>query len=422
MTRKSPFSRRELLRTGAAVAAAATLPSWLGSATAQTKPKNLVIVFNAGGWDTSYALDPKPGSTIVDSPPGTLERFAEIPVLVDASRPKVRAFFERHAARTLLINGVQVRSFIHTDCTKRILTGTPSDSNPDFGAIAAFEHGRELPVPYLVLGNSALSGPLASITGRAGTTNQIAALLSPEAAYSDPGSNGPSPGLEPTAAEESLARRYLEASTERLRATRGLYGSNARQVDAFKKSLERARLFRDFAASQPGLSKREYTPDIEVQMEIAVTALRGGLCHSVLLQTSGWDTHDDNTEQTERHESLFGALSTLVDKLDQERLSDSTLLVVLSEMGRTPKLNAGGGKDHWPVTSALVFGAGVRGGRVLGATDDSLGALSLNLGSGTADPNGRQLQTGNLVAGLLEYVGVDPAPHFPEVEPLRAFT
>jgi uncharacterized protein (DUF1501 family) len=89
-------------------------------------------------------------------------------------------------------------------------------------------------------------------------------------------------------------------------------------------------------------------------------------------------------------------------------------------MGRTPKLNAGGGKDHWPVTSAMLLGAGVRGGRVIGATDDSLGALSLDLASGAADPKGRQLQTGNLVAGVLEHVGVDPTTHFPEVEPLGA--
>jgi len=87
----------------------------------------------------------------------------------------------------------------------------------------------------------------------------------------------------------------------------------------------------------------------------------------------------------------------------------------------TPKLNANGGKDHWPVASGLVFGAGVRGGRTYGASDDSLGARTIDLATGEPSEAGRQLQTGNLLAGVLTLAGVDPAPHFPDVEPFRAF-
>jgi hypothetical protein len=83
-------------------------------------------------------------------------------------------------------------------------------------------------------------------------------------------------------------------------------------------------------------------------------------------------------------------------------------------------LNADGGKDHWPVASAMLFGGGVRGNRVYGGSDDQLAARSLDLETGDVDDAGVQLQTGNLVAGVLEAVGVDPAPYLPGVEPFRA--
>lgn len=59
----------------------------------------------------------------------------------------------------------------------------------------------------------------------------------------------------------------------------------------------------------------------------------------------------------------------------------------------------------------MVMGAGVAGGRVLGGTDDRLGAQLVNLDDGSLDPEGVQLQYANLVAGILALVGVDPADY-----------
>ena len=409
-----PMTRRNLLRAGGAVLTTAALPQLTDTARAAAPPRNLIVVLNSGGWDVTYALDPKPGASRIDVPLGEHKRIGQIDILSHAARPSVDAFFERYGALTALIRGVQVRSFIHNDCTKRILTGTPSDQNADFAAIAAHELGRELPVPYLVLGNSALSGPYAALTGRAGTTNQLSSLLAPDGYFITPAPYAPSEQ------EESLVRRYLAASADRLAATRGRSAANRRQIEAFQRALEQNALLRDFARTRGGFGKPDYTPDLKVQIEVATSALEGGLCHAAMLETSGWDTHDDNTQQHALHETLFGNLLLLAQTLEQKALLSRSVVVVLSEMGRTPKLNAGGGKDHWPVTSALVFGAGVRGDRVIGGTDEQLGALSVNLQSGAVESAGKQLQTGNLAAGVLRLVGIDPSTHFPCVEVLDA--
>src|SRR4029450_4530574 len=66
-------------------------------------------------------------------------------------------------------------------------------------------------------------------------------------------------------------------------------------------------------------------------------------------------------------------VSTLLDDLEVRGLLDSTLVVLVGEFGRTPRISKGGsaiGRDHWPnCYSAMLAGAGVRGGTVYGASD-----------------------------------------------------
>jgi uncharacterized protein (DUF1501 family) len=224
----------------------------------------------------------------------------------------------------------------------------------------------------------------------------------------------------PSDEERALVRGYLEASAERMRSTRGQHGYNERRIDDFIASLDRAERLRGFARTT-GVGERDYTLDLDTQIPLAVKALSEDLSCTALMQLDNWDTHQGNARQGSLHESFFGALSALMQALEQASLDERTLVLVLSEMGRTPKLNADNGKDHWPVTSALLLGAGVRGGRVLGGSNDELDALPIDLETGAPTAEGAQLQAGHLVAGVLDALGVDTEQHLPGVEPFRAF-
>ena len=86
----------------------------------------------------------------------------------------------------------------------------------------------------------------------------------------------------------------------------------------------------------------------------------------------GWDTHIYNFEllQDRHGPTLDRALSALLDDLSQQGLLDSTLVVAMGEFGRTPKLNHRAARDHWPRCYFSIWaGAGVVGGRVIGASD-----------------------------------------------------
>ncbi len=130
----------------------------------------------------------------------------------------------------------------------------------------------------------------------------------------------------------------------------------------------------------------------------------------------GWDMHDRYFQvMQDRHGWMLDrALSALLDDLETRGLLDSTLIVAVGEFGRTPKINAKAGRDHWnPCYSGLLAGGGIRGGRVVGSSDRrgehpadrpatpaDLGATLLDrLGVGAADltglgltPSGRAIE------------------------------
>jgi uncharacterized protein (DUF1501 family) len=120
---------------------------------------------------------------------------------------------------------------------------------------------------------------------------------------------------------------------------------------------------------------------------------------------TSWDTHGSGPFCSladlarETLPALDRAFSSLVDDLQRRGLLDSTLVVAAGEFGRMPRLNASGGRDHWPgVFSALMAGGGVRGGQVIGASD--------RIGS---EPVDRPVTLPSLVATMARAVGLEPS-------------
>jgi hypothetical protein len=118
-------------------------------------------------------------------------------------------------------------------------------------------------------------------------------------------------------------------------------------------------------------------------------------------QGQNWDAHHQNFEQHKTHLLPLAdqSLSALIEDLDARGLLDSTLVVAMGEFGRTPKINAAGGRDHWPdCFSVLLAGGGVQGGAVHGASD-RIGAFPAR------DP----VTPADLAATIFWRFGIDPA-------------
>jgi hypothetical protein len=92
----------------------------------------------------------------------------------------------------------------------------------------------------------------------------------------------------------------------------------------------------------------------------------------VTVNWGGWDTHGEleKTYKGDMLKTLDQGVSALLADLHERGLLDTTLVLLLGEFGRTPKINEKGGRDHWPhAMSVLMAGAGIPGGQIVGATD-----------------------------------------------------
>jgi hypothetical protein len=130
----------------------------------------------------------------------------------------------------------------------------------------------------------------------------------------------------------------------------------------------------------------------------------------VTVNNPGWDTHQNAyTRLKEGYTgakvpvglipSLDLALAALIGDLEDRGLLDETLIVVMGEFGRTPKLNVDGGRDHWPrVFSVALAGGGVPGGQVVGSSDA--------VGEG---PKDRAVTPADLAATIYTLLGIAPA-------------
>lgn len=93
---------------------------------------------------------------------------------------------------------------------------------------------------------------------------------------------------------------------------------------------------------------------------------------------SNWDHHGGNFKACKsKLPNLDNAVASLIEDLDERGLLKTTIVAVLGEMGRTPKINKGAGRDHWGTCqSVLVAGGGFKGGTVVGATDKHAGYVT----------------------------------------------
>ncbi|MBT4866993.1 MAG: DUF1501 domain-containing protein, partial [Planctomycetaceae bacterium] len=115
---------------------------------------------------------------------------------------------------------------------------------------------------------------------------------------------------------------------------------------------------------------------------------------------SHWDLHGNTFGMLKSHLPQLDRLTkALIVDLEERDLLDSTLVVIMGEMGRTPRINKNSGRDHWPQCGfSLLFGGGTKRGTVVGTTD-----------SQAAYPTDRPVSAGDMAATIYHLLGIDAA-------------
>jgi uncharacterized protein (DUF1501 family) len=408
------MNRPKLTRRSFGIGALAASLCAFGTAAGAAARKRFLFVHATGGWDPLCVFAPLFGAPSIQMEPDAAPMTAGGLSLVDGpGRPAVRTFFERFGARTLVVNGLSTRSVNHLACMSMANTGSLSDDASDWATLLALADADAYYLPHLVLDAPSFVGEHAVLVAHGeGRLEQAVHGTLLEASDT------------PVAAPIDL----VSARVDRHLAARASDQAKAATGDALRGRYEQAALRAQ--AIVGAKEKVMFAPafDLQSRAENAIRLLASGVSRCASLSTGGrfgiWDTHDDNAQQAPLFEALFTDLAAVLDRLeatqtaDGARLADEAVVVVISEMGRTPAYNATMGRDHWPFTTALVIGPGVTGGRTVGAFTDGYVGIGVDPATGELDPSRAGIDARSFGATLLALGGADPAVLVPGAEPI----
>ncbi len=403
------ISRRSLLKSAVSFSAAGCLAKMLGIPPAFGQPsfppqRKLIWINLSGGWDILESVDPK--QTANDGL-NLMYDYSAAQNLAGASNVKIGRWLPKLAALgndAVVVRGIAMGTTSHPAGTLYMDTGILSNAGrvnaASISSIVASESTATIPIIQLTGGSEPLidRGLLKPISiVRANNLDLYRSMY-------------------PTT-PELIARRiemldYLKLSAASLVAETGandrLTALSTAEVK-IRGQLQNnvgAKLVLSDAELQPYISqlnKNSPYKDAANSFALASKLIRNDLVTTINIGLGGFDTH---TGQSQRLSPLMNAVDALVSTLTQQLKDaaklDSTLIVLWSDFGRTPKVNASNGRDHWPVGGSMLIGGGLKGGRAVGATDDYLRALSINPDTGNIDAAGTQISPFHIGGSVLQ--------------------
>lgn len=333
------------------------------------------VVFNAsGGWDTTYLMDPKGiGGINRLYQEGDILTKGQLKFAPTAKHAKEgmsnEDFFAEFGSDLLVLNGLDYSVNNHSPGARYMATGKlDSLAYPTFAALVAACKGPSCPLSFLTFGNYSATGNIVAMS-------RVPYLPSLEriANADDIDGNIRSPyhdhfaldRIEQALREENDSRSALPRLPRQEHGQSMLYSA---QVNS--KSLERI---------TPYIPKEIPKARLGQQAEIALASFKAGVCISANLNIGQFDSHANNdTDQMKLIPEFLAGIAYLLRRAEALNLREKLVVIVQSEMGRTPNYNAGNGKDHWSIGSIMFLGPGIRGNRLLGATDEKQFLIPLN--------------------------------------------
>jgi hypothetical protein len=371
-------------------------------------PGPYYIVFNAsGGWDTTYLMDPKGVNEINrlykegDILTKGQHKFAPTAAHKTGGMSN-EDFFEQFGDELLVFNGLDYSVNNHSPGARYMATGKlDSLAYPTFAALVAGCQGPTCPLAFLTFGNYSNTGNLVAMS-------RVPYLPSLQKIANADGVEGSARSLyhdkfaldriEQTLAEQHQAAAASPRLPRVERAHNMLYAAQANS-----KSLQRV---------------TQYVPDqipkqrLAQQAEIALSSFKAGVCVSANLTIGQFDSHANNDpDQMRLIPELLEGIAYVARRAEELQIRDKLVFIMQSEMGRTPNYNQGNGKDHWSIGSIMFMGPGIRGNRVIGATDEKQFGINVHPQTLALDKeNGIRIRPEHIHQALREFAGIADHP------------
>ena len=384
MRRCDGIDRRELLRVGGlsalgiGLSTAFQLRSASGAPTNSRELKNCILIWLDGGPSHIDTFDPKPGAPaeirgnykpISTNVPGIeiSEKFSHLSKLAD---------------KYCLIRSVTSELGVHGLGSHYLLSGykpSPALQYPSYGSVHAHCQTKESVLPsYVVMRGERLQAGNTLYNGYLPGASRPFVL---EADPSRPEFRVRDLSRPGSISIDSLHRRRefvedLDKLSRQIEENGAATGRQAHFEQAYRLILSNeAKAAFDLSKEKTSIRDnygRRYNRRTRVGQSclLARRLIEAG-CRFVTVTDSGWDMHGGIFNSLDNKlPALDSAVSTLLTELDERGLLQDTLILVMGEFGRTPRLNADSGRDHWPrAFSVLLAGADVKAGQVVGQSD-----------------------------------------------------
>src|SRR5947209_8498258 len=362
------------------------------------------VVFNAsGGWDTTYLMDPKGTGGINrlyqdgDILTRGVHKYAPTAKHIKAGLSN-EDFYAEFGDDLLTVNGLDYSVNNHAPGARYMATGKlDSMAYPTFAALVAACQGPTCPLSFLTFGNYSATGNLVAMS-RVPYAQSLRKLANADAVEG----NERSPYHDTFALDriERALQARTESRADRRRLPRAEHAENMLfAAQANSKALRRV------TPHIPGAVPKER---LSQQADIALASFKAGVCVSANLSIGQFDSHANNdADQMRLIPEFLAGIRYLLRRAEDLKVRDRLVVVVQSEMGRTPTYNSGNGKDHWSIGSVLFLGRGIRGNRVIGATDERQFHVPVNPRTLARDPRqGVRVRPEHIHTALRELAGI----------------
>ncbi len=363
------------------------------------------VVFNAsGGWDTTYLMDPKGIDGINrlyqqgDIQTQGNHRYAPTAKHVEKGMSN-EDFYSKYGHELFTFNGLDFSVNNHTPCARYMATGKLDSTNyPTFPALVAACKGSKVPLAFLTFGNYSATGNLVPMS-RVPYLQSLNLLA--RADFVEGNERAP---YHDAFAMEQIERALEDqfqshvSSTRLPRVERSQSMLYSAQVSS--KALQRVVPYIPKNASKERLSQ---------QADIALAAFKAGVCVSANLSIGQFDSHNNNdSDQMKLIPEFLAGIDYFLRRAEELRIREKVVVIIQSEMGRTPTYNNGNGKDHWSVGSIMFIGPNIKGNRVVGATDEKQLLVPINPKNLAIDSTaGVRVRPEHIHECLRQYAGIE---------------
>jgi hypothetical protein len=366
------------------------------------------VVFNAsGGWDTTHLMDPKGV--------GGINRLYEQGDILTKGQHKFaptakhmkggmsnEEFFGEFGRELLVLNGLDYSVNNHSPGARYMATGKlDSLEYPTFAALVAACKGPTCPLSFLTFGNYSATGNLVAMSRvpYLPSLQRIANADAIDGSARSPYHDDFALGRIDQALREGNESRMEQARLPRQQRAEGML--YAAQVNS--KALQRI---------TPYIPAKIPKERLAQQAEIALASFAAGVCVSANLSIGQFDSHANNdADQMKLIPELLAGIAYTLRRAEELKIREKLVVVMQSEMGRTPDYNKGNGKDHWSIGSAMFLGPGIKGDRVVGATDEKQFHVPLNPVTLAAEKEtGIRVRPEHIHLALRQFAGIADHP------------